>query len=62
MMSPQERWDRIAQGMLWIGGFFLVLTGYNIFQGEEAGGLLMTAVAGVVLLGLWRVACWRRDA
>jgi hypothetical protein len=62
MMSPQERWDRLARGLLWIGGFFVVLTGYDVVQGEEIRGLVMTAVAGLVCLGLWRVACWRRDA
>lgn len=62
MMSPQERWDRLARLMLWVGGFFVVLTGYNVFQGEELRGLVMTAAAGSLFLGLWRVACWRRDA
>ena len=31
--------------MLWVGGFFVVLTGYNVFQGEELRGLVMTAAA-----------------
>lgn len=62
MMSPQERWDRIAQTLLWVGGFFLAFTVYGVVQGEDLRGLIMTIVPGVLLLGLWRVACWRRDA
>ena len=62
MMSPQERWDRLATGMLWLGGFFLALTVYGVVQGEDVRGLIMTIVPGGLMLGLWRVACWRRDA
>lgn len=62
MMSPQERWERVAQVLLWTGVLFLALTVYGVVEGDDLRGLVMTALPGGLLLGLWRVACWRRDA
>jgi FtsH-binding integral membrane protein len=62
MMSPQERWDRIARAMLMTAGVFLFVTLYDISQGEDARGLIMTILPGLISLGVWRLACWRRDA
>jgi FtsH-binding integral membrane protein len=62
MMSPEERWDRIAQGTLFAAGVFVAVTIYGVTQGDDARGLLMTILPGLISLGLWRVACWRRDA
>jgi hypothetical protein len=62
MMSPQERWDRSAQVLLWGGVLFLALTVYGVVEGDDLRGLIMTIAPGLIMLGLWRVACWRRDA
>jgi len=59
--SPQERWHRIALVGMYCGFVFLAASVYGIVDGDDLAGVTMTLLPGVASLGLWRLACWRRD-
>lgn len=59
--SPEERWERIAQVLLWVAGLFGAFTIHGIYSGDDWRGLVMTVVPGVLCLGLWYTARVRLD-
>ena len=54
-MDSEERWERIANTLLGISGFFAALTVYGIWNGEGIRGSLMTIIPAVLVFVLWRV-------
>ena len=60
-MTPQDRWNRVALGTLCIGLVMVAAAVHGAVEGDDAGGVAMTLVPGLLSLGLWRLARWRRD-
>ena len=60
-MTPFERWDRLAWGLLVTAGLFGVFTIDGIRQGDNVSGLAATVLPMLLCLTGWRFAAWRRD-
>jgi hypothetical protein len=61
-MSPQERWERISTGFMWMTFLFVAITAYDlIVERDDFGGVVMTFAPAVVFFGIWRFAAWRLD-
>ena len=60
-VTPYERWERLAQVTLWVGVLMVALTVYAVVDGDDVHGAINTLIPGLLCLGMWRLACWRRD-
>jgi hypothetical protein len=62
-VTGQERWERLASGLLWIAGLFGVFTFYELFldNGVDVRGAIMTAIPALLCIAAWRFAAYRRD-
>ena len=60
--TPEERWERLAQGLMWTGVIFVVLFVYGVYDGNTPVGLLMAISPAAIAFGLWQVVSMRLDA
>lgn len=61
MLTAEDRWERIAQGMFVTGCLFLVFTAYGIYSGDDWRGVVMTLAPAAIVFGLWYMARARAD-
>jgi lipopolysaccharide export LptBFGC system permease protein LptF len=61
-MTGQERWERLASGLLWIAGLFVVFTIYEVFIDDgDLRGAVMTIIPAILMFAVSRYAAYRRD-
>lgn len=61
MFDPEERWERLAQGLFWTGVIFVALTAYGVYDGDDRWGLVMTIAPGAICFALWQLVSIRLD-
>lgn len=59
--TPEERWNRIATGLFWLGVLFIVFAGFELYDGGGVRAAAMTLAPAALLFGLWYLAAARRD-
>jgi len=62
-LTGEERWERLASGLLWTAGLFGVFTVYELFfdNGVDIRGAIMTAIPAGLCVAASRYAAHRRD-
>jgi hypothetical protein len=59
--TPEERWERITNVLLWVAGLFGAFTIYGLYSRDDWRGLVMTIAPGAICLGFWYLARARLD-
>lgn len=60
--SPEDRWERIAQGLFVTGCCLVAATVYGVYSGEDWRGIVMTIAPAALVFGLWYMARERAEA
>lgn len=61
METAEERWERVGRILFWMGVFFVAMTAYGVYDGDDLRGLLMTLAPGAFCFGLWQLVSIRLD-
>jgi hypothetical protein len=59
--AAEARWERIAHGTKWLGILMLAVAGYDLWDGDDWRGVVMSVAPAAVLLAMWRLAVARLD-
>jgi hypothetical protein len=59
--TAEDRWDRVAQGTLWLAVMFVAVALHGIWEGDNFAGVAMTMAPAILLFGISRLAAGRRD-
>jgi hypothetical protein len=59
--SAERRWERIILGTKWLGIVLVAVAAYDIYDGDDLAGVVMTIAPAALCLLAWRFAQARLD-
>jgi hypothetical protein len=57
----EQRWERVIAVTKWLGILLAVLAAYDVYDGDDLGGVVMTVAPAAACLVAWRLAQARLD-